>query len=88
LNQNYPNPFNPTTVIEYDLKNLVHVKLSVYNMLGQKVRTLVDKDVQAGNHSVTWNGTDDLGRNVGSGIYLASIQAGEKTKTIKMVLVR
>lgn len=88
LSQNYPNPFNPATTIEYNLRKSDHVILSVYNMLGQKIRTLVNTRINAGNHSVTWNGTDDQGQNVGSGIYYARIESADEMRTIKMVLIR
>ncbi len=88
LQQNYPNPFNPTTTIEYSMNITNDVTLSVYNMLGQKIKTLVNSQVKAGNHSVTWNGTDEQGHSVGSGIYYARIATSDETKTIKMVLIR
>ncbi len=88
LNQNYPNPFNPVTSIDYSLNNSAVVSMTVYNTLGQKIKTLVNTKVQAGNHSVVWNGTDDYNQNVGSGIYYCQIKSNDLKKTIKMLLVR
>jgi len=69
LKQNYPNPFNPTTTIEYNLPTSSGVKISIYNVLGKEIRTLVDDNKSAGNHRVIWDGTDNSGRSVSSGIY-------------------
>ena len=88
LKQNYPNPFNPTTEIAYDLPKTTHVKLAVYNMLGQKVATLVDAKMPAGAYTVTWNGKDDRGRQMGSGIYIYQIEAGKFKATKKMLLMK
>ncbi|MEW6412118.1 MAG: C1 family peptidase [Candidatus Zixiibacteriota bacterium] len=88
LGKNYPNPFNPSTIIEYSLTSRATVKLDVYNVLGQKIKTLVDATMPAGNHSVVWNGTDDSGNPVASGMYLYQIQAGVQTETRKMLLLK
>ena len=88
LGQNRPNPFNPTTVIEYTLPEAASVKLEVYNMLGQVVRTLVDGEQQAGRYSVAWDGRDDLGREVATGIYFYRLSAGKFHAVRRMVLVR
>lgn len=88
LSQNYPNPFNPTTTISYALPQNAQVKLSVYNILGQKVRTLVDEYQSAGYKQVTWNGQNDQGSEVSSGIYFYKIQADSYTKTAKMSMLK
>lgn len=88
LRQNYPNPFNPITSIQYGLTEASNVRVSIYNILGQEVATLVNEYQEAGNRSVRWNGTDHYGSKVSSGIYLYRIQAGNFTKTMKMVLLK
>ena len=92
LEQNYPNPFNPTTIIGYQVgtayKPPVHVKLRVYNILGQRVITLVDSDMEAGYHSIIWKGTDESGALVSSGVYLHKMEAGNKTFTKKMMMLK
>ena len=88
LFQNYPNPFNPETQISYDLPNDSWVKLSIYNIRGQKVRTLVDGFEAAGHKRIKWDGTDEEGKKVGSGLYFYRIQAGEFTDTKKMILMK
>jgi hypothetical protein len=86
LGQNYPNPFNPTTEISYCLPDAGLVSIDVYNIVGQKVITLVNEYKDAGTYTVTWDGTDSYGSNVASGIYLYRIIAGDYTKTKKMSL--
>jgi hypothetical protein len=88
LKQNYPNPFNPGTVIEYSLPKGSSVEIVVYNILGQKVRTLLDECQRAGRHRVLWDGRDDKGKEVSSGIYLYRIKTSEFAQTKKMVLLR
>jgi hypothetical protein len=88
LRQNYPNPFNSETVIEYVLPENSQVKLSIYNILGQKVRTLVYEHQTAGFKTVHWDGTTDKGSKVSTGIYLYKLQAGEFTETKKMLLLK
>ncbi len=88
LLQNYPNPFNPETVIEYDLPRTSTVELSVFNLEGKRVRTLVKNAQTAGAHSVTWNGKDDRGCSVASGIYLYQFKAGNHIIVKKMMLLR
>ncbi|HEX9654825.1 MAG TPA: S8 family serine peptidase [bacterium] len=91
LAQNYPNPFNPTTLIQYSLP-AAHgnglVSLEIYNLLGQKVRTLVNAPQLAGMHQVEWDGLNDAGKSAGSGLFLYRMQAGEFVETRKMALVR
>lgn len=91
LLQNYPNPFNPSTDIRYqivDSGSPVYTSLAVYNMLGERVRTLVDAFQSPGQYSVSWDAKDEYGMNVPSGIYLYSIKAGGFTQTKRMVYVR
>ena len=88
LSQNYPNPFNPRTQISYELPLGLHVTLTVYNILGQKVTTLVDKEMSAGRYVAEWNGASDSGRRVSSGVYLYKLEAGDFIKTRKMILVK
>jgi hypothetical protein len=88
LEQNYPNPFNPTTIIKYSLPKEVDVTLKLFNMRGQEVITLVSKKQLAGNYAVEWNGRDNNGIAVSTGIYFYRIQAGKFTKTNKMLLVK
>ena len=88
LGQNYPNPFNPMTIIDFALPNPARVKLTVYNVLGQQVRLLADGEFPAGAHEVTWNGSDDSGQPVSSGVYLYRLSAGGKALTRKMVLMK
>jgi tetratricopeptide (TPR) repeat protein len=84
---NYPNPFNPTTTIKFGI-NSSHVTIDIFNVKGQKIRSLVDSVYPAGEHSVVWNGNDDSGRSVGSGIYFYRINAGEYNATKKMLLIK
>jgi len=88
LSQNLPNPFNPQTEISYDLPNACHVKLSIYNLLGQRIRTLVDEFQTTGHKTVRWDGKDDQGGQLASGIYFYQIQAGDFTDAKKMMLMK
>jgi len=88
LKQNYPNPFNPETVIEYDLPKSANVRVDIFNVLGQKVVTLVDSYGEAGSHQVTWNGTSESGSSVASGMYFYRIEADEFTETKKMMMLK
>ena len=76
LSQNYPNPFNPTTVIEYALPKASQVRIQIYNILGQKVRELVDEHQEPGYKIIRWDGKDDSGVEVSSGVYFYRIAAG------------
>ncbi len=87
LHQNYPNPFNPTTVIPYSIPDIAEVQLSVYNLLGQKIRTLIDNVQDPGSYKVTWNGKDDSGKMVSSGIYFYRLAAGIFSQTRKLILL-
>ena len=88
LQQNYPNPFNPTTNINYSLKENSKVSLSIYNIKGQKVKQLVSEQLSAGQHSVVWNGKDNNGKSVSSGIYFYKLRTDNFEKTRKMILIK
>lgn len=89
LAQNFPNPFNPETMIRYSLPEAATVTLEIYNMLGQKVRTLVDHTQQAADfYTLSWNGRDDNGKALSSGMYLYRLTAGSYVNTRKMVLMK
>jgi hypothetical protein len=88
LRGNYPNPFDEATTLEYTLSREREVTMQVYNVLGQRVETLVDARTSAGLHTVTWNGTNRYGERVGSGVYFVRMEAGPTTETQKVVLVR
>jgi hypothetical protein len=88
LAQNYPNPFNPTTTIKYQLPKKADVKIVIYNMLGQLVRTVVDKAVDAGYQEVVWDGLNDTGSRVATGIYIYRMEAGDFVKSHKMIMMK
>ncbi len=88
LSQNYPNPSNPQTVIKYELPEDCHVKLTIYNILGQKVKTLVNQYQNAGYKMVHWNSRDDNGNEVASGVYFYKIETPKYSESKKMVLLR
>jgi len=83
----YPNPFNPNTIIEYSIPQNSEINLSIYNMKGQRIRTLVHGFTESGNHSVTWDGTDDNGKHVESGIYLYKLETDGMTQVVKKMLL-
>ncbi|HOC25637.1 MAG TPA: FlgD immunoglobulin-like domain containing protein [bacterium] len=88
VEQNYPNPFNPTTTIEYGLPEAAQVRIRIYNMRGELVRTLVDGMQQAGNLVRVWDGLDNNGSLVPSGVYFCRVQSGYEHKMIKMVFAK
>jgi len=89
LEQNYPNPFNPSTIISYSLPQASEINIIIYNMLGQKIRSLVEKLNQStGTYSTQWDGRDDAGKQVPSGIYIYRMQAGEFVQSRKLMLLR
>ncbi len=88
LSQNYPNPFNPTTSISFGLPAASEVRLEVFNLLGQRVRTLVNGDMEAGYKTVVWDGKDESGKAVSSGIYLYKLSATGFEKSQKMLLLK
>ncbi|HBC45989.1 MAG TPA: hypothetical protein DCZ43_02980 [candidate division Zixibacteria bacterium] len=88
LSQNYPNPFNPTTSISYGLPQNAHVKLEIFNIMGQKAITLVDEDQQAGYKKIIWDGRDRNGQPIASGIYFYRLKAGDTELVRKMSLIK
>ena len=90
LAQNVPNPFNPSTTISYNVPegSTVRVRLEIFNLRGQLVRTLVDELREAGAYSVVWDGKDRTGRDVSSGVYFYRLRAGDFIQTRKMVLLK
>lgn len=88
LYQNYPNPFNPETTISFNIKNPGHVQLEIYNIKGQKVKSLINEYREAGNHSIVWKGTNENKQQVASGIYLYKIRSGKFSSTRKMILIQ
>ncbi len=88
LKQNYPNPFNPETTISFEMNKASNVNLSIYNVKGQLVNTLVSGNLQAGNHSYVWQGKDMNGNQVSSGLYFYKLDSDEKSEMRKMVLMK
>lgn len=88
LFNNYPNPFNPETNIKFSLKDKEKVEIVVFNTKGQKVKTLVNDILNQGEHNIIWNGTDETGTKVGSGIYFYRMKSGSYTSTKKMILLK
>ena len=87
LQQNYPNPFNPRTTIAFAIDRPGPVRLAVYTVAGRRVATLIDAEVSAGRHEFTWDGRDELGDELGSGIYLYKLEDGDRILTKKMLLL-
>jgi hypothetical protein len=83
-----PNPFNPVTTLSYGVPRDAEVRLAVYNVAGRLVRTLVDGPVEAGYHSVVWDGRDDHGVGTSSGVYFCRMESESFTGTTKMVLLK
>jgi len=88
LEGNYPNPFNPETAIRFSTREAGPVRISIYNLKGQIVKTLVNTDMAAGSHRVIWNGKDESGRSVSSGIYMYRMETPGYSKTLKMMLMK
>jgi len=88
LNQNYPNPFNPKTEILFGLPDDGHVTLEVYDIMGRRVKTLVNGDLRAGNHKIIWDGANDRGEPVSSGMYFYKLSQKENVITKKMMLLK
>ena len=88
LHQNYPNPFNPVTRINYDLPEQGKVSIIIYDMLGRRVRTLIQRMEEPGYRAALWNATNDHGKPVSAGIYIYQIQTGEFIQTRKMILLK
>ena len=87
LGQNYPNPFNPSTIIPYQLPTAGHVRLEVFNLLGQRLATLVNGERSAGAHTAQWDGTDAAGRAVGAGVYIYRLSGDGHAMSRRMVLI-
>ena len=85
---NYPNPFNPTTTISYNIGQTGNVKLQVFNIRGQVVRTLVNEVQNAGRHSIVWNGDDSNSNNVASGIYFYRLETSAGVEVHRMLLMK
>ena len=88
LSQNYPNPFNPETTIRFDLAQSQETELAIYNLSAQRVATLVQGHREAGSYSVRWDGVDDTGLELASGVYFYRLKAGERVETRKLLLLR
>jgi hypothetical protein len=88
LEGNYPNPFNPTTTIRFAVKEPGQIAINVYNLKGQLVKTLIDSNLKAGYHSIAWNGKDNSGKSVSSGVYLYRMQTNGFNQTRKMMLMK
>ena len=88
FSKNYPNPFNPTTSIQYDLPEMAYVSISIYDIRGRELKTLVNAEQVAGFKSVRWNATDNKGKPVSAGIYLYMIQTESFRQVKKMALVK
>jgi flagellar hook assembly protein FlgD len=88
LEQNYPNPFNPETRIQYQLGKRSGVVLEIYNLMGQRIRTLVREEQLTGRYSVVWNGANDAGIPAASGVYIYRLRAGAYAASRKLLLVR
>ena len=88
LEQNYPNPFNPYTTIQYGLPQPGFIKITIYDIQGKEIRTLLDEHKEAGYHSVTWDSKDKTGLTVPAGVYLYQLKIGERTFTKKLTLIK
>ncbi len=88
LHQNTPNPFNPETTIRYEVPTGGLVQLNIYNLGGQKVACLVDQVQMAGSYTITWDGRDNAGQELATGIYLYSLHAGTRIEARRLLLLR
>ena len=88
LRQNYPNPFNPVTTLRYDIPENSHVTITIYDMLGRQVKTLINQTQNPGYKSIIWDATNDYGKTMGAGVYLYQIHTGKFTQTKKMILLK
>ncbi|HGY56554.1 MAG TPA: T9SS type A sorting domain-containing protein [Caldithrix abyssi] len=88
LHQNYPNPFNPTTTIAYELATTENISLKIYDVLGREVKTLVNGVVPAGKHTISWDGTNNAGNKVSSGVYIYSLEVGNHKLHKRMTLMK
>ena len=88
LHQNYPNPFNPVTTISFSLNKADYVTIDIYNIKGEKIKSLLNEHLGATQHNIVWNGKNDAGEPVSSGIYFYKIKAGKFNAVKKMVLIK
>ena len=88
LSQNYPNPFNPATTINYSIPLRTHVDISIYNLLGRRLKTIAEGMKDGGDHSVIWDGTDENGIPAATGVYMYRLKAGDYIETRKMLLLK
>jgi hypothetical protein len=88
LHNNYPNPFNPITNIRYDIPEVSDVRIDIYNLAGQRVRTLVSREHQPGRYRIKWNATNDFGSPVASGMYIYRIHAKDFVSVKKLLLMK
>ncbi len=88
LSQNYPNPFNPSTTIRYEIPKATQVTITVFNLLGERINTLVDEEKQAGRYSVLWNGRNEIGGKVPSGLYFYRLESDRFSRTFKMLMTK
>jgi hypothetical protein len=88
LHQNSPNPFNPVTTIAYDIPEPTYVEIAIYDLLGRKVRTLVSKEISPGFHSAVWNGKDDRGRLIASGLFIVRMTSSSFMDVRKMLMLK
>lgn len=87
LRQNFPNPFNPSTTIEFSIQIDSQIELSIYNIKGQKIKTLTRNEFEKGSHSIIWNGVDEFGKQVSSGVYYYKLNVNGKTEAVKKCLL-
>jgi hypothetical protein len=88
LSGNYPNPFNPETTISFSNREAGNVSINIYNMKGQLVKTLINEYLEAAYHNIVWNGKDNTGKSVSSGIYFYKMKSGNYSNTKKMILMK
>jgi len=88
LDQNYPNPFNPSTRIAFSIPRPEHVSIAVFNILGQRVATVVERDFDAGSFTVSWNARSDTGIPLSTGVYIYQIKTSSFSATRKMILLK
>ena len=88
LDQNYPNPFNPSTTITFDLSEDADVKISIYDMTGRLIKELLNERLTVGDHTINWDGNDEMGNPVSGNVYFYNLQTGDYSQTKKMVLIK
>ena len=84
--QNYPNPFSQSTTFTFSLPSAGYVNINIYNIMGEKIATLIEEDLQEGDHQTKWNGTDDAGNSLPGGVYFCTLKTAKNTSTIKLLL--